>query len=333
MSSLTRDNSHYQASPTPSLSEKVDNMQLIARLDVQNSLRNLVRLFAAHSIATTTRRAYSSDLRRFEHWGGSVPSEAATIAAYLADHAHSHSASTLRRWKASLSRAHSAAGFSDPTKIEPVVSTLRGICRVVGMSAKGASPLLLQDLKAILDVMEDGIRDKRDRALLLIGFAGGWRRSELVNLNVEDIQIVRRGLLISIRRSKTDQEGIGRQIAIPFGRTRHCPVSALESWLKVSGIDAGPVFRSITRHGRISTARLSGATVATIVKKRLDEIGIDPTRFSGHSLRSGFATSAALAGVSSWQIRQQTGHASDAMLARYIRSAELFDGNAAGAIL
>jgi Phage integrase family len=165
------------------------------------------------------------------------------------------------------------------------------------------------------------------------GGAGGFRRSELVALDCGDVEPVRQGVIITIRRSKTDQEGAGRRVGIPFGRTRHCPVLALERWLTVSGIEAGPMFRPVDRHGRIASERLSGEAVSLILKERVADAGIDPTGFSGHSLRAGFATSAVQAGVSTLRIRSQTGHASDAMLARYVRDGELFFENPAGALL
>ncbi len=177
------------------------------------------------------------------------------------------------------------------------------------------------------------MKDARDRALLLIGFAGGFRRSEIVGLNCDDVERVRQGLVITLRRSKTDQEGAGRKVGIPFGRTRHCPVLALDQWLAISGIEAGPVFRPVNRHGRVSSERLSGEAVSLIVKERVAADSIDPTGYSGHSLRAGFATSAAQAGVSMLKIRSQTGHASDGMLARYVRAGELFLDNAVGSLL
>ena len=210
---------------------------------------------------------------------------------------------------------------------------MRGIRRELGSAQRQAKPLLREDLFRVLDVMGDGVKDARDRALLLIGFAGGFRRSEIVALDCDDVERVRQGLILTLRRSKTDQEGAGRKIGIPFGRTRHCPVLALDRWLAVSGIEAGPVFRPIDRHGRIASERLSGEAVSLIVKERVVAASIDPAGFSGHSLRAGFATSAVQAGVSTFKIKSQTGHASDAMLARYVRDGELFVGNAAGALL
>jgi integrase len=175
-----------------------------------------------------------------------------------------------------------------------------------GIAQREAKPLLKEDLFRVLDAMGDSVKDARDRALLLIGFAGGFRRSELVGLDCADIEHIRQGVVITLRRSKTDQEGAGRKIGIPHGRTRHCPVVALDNWLSISGIDHGPVFRPVDRHGRMAAERLSGEAVSLIVKERVAAAGIDVSGFSGHSLRAGFATSATQAGVSSLKIRAQS---------------------------
>lgn len=168
---------------------------------------------------------------------------------------------------------------------------------------------------------------------MLLGFAGGFRRSELVALERADIEIVRQGLIVTIRRSKSDQEAAGRRIGMPHGRTRHCPVAAVEAWLTVSAIDTGPMFRPITRHGSLAETALTGYAVSVPLGERLAAAGIDPEGYTGHSLRAGFATSPAQAGVSTLKIRAQTGHASDALLTRYICEGELFTGNATGILL
>jgi integrase len=202
-----------------------------------------------------------------------------------------------------------------------------------GTAQRQAAPLLREDLFVVLGAMGDRLKGLRDRALLLIGFAGGLRRSELAAINLIDFERVREGIILTIRRSKTDQDGVGRKIGIPFGRTIHCPVRALETWLNAARVEDGPVFRPVDRHGRVSTGRLSGEAVSLILRDRMATAGFDPTGYSGHSLRAGFATSATRAGVSTFKIRQQTGHASDAMLSRYVRDGELFIGNAAGILL
>ena len=298
-----------------------------------NPVSDEVAALVEASIADNTRRAYLSDLDHFAAWGGTLPAEPPLVASYLAAHAETLSVATLVRRIATISKAHEARGLPNPCQSEIVRATLRGIKRTRGVAQREAKPLLREDLFLVLDAMGEGVKDARDRALLLIGFAGGFRRSEIVGLDCDDIERVRQGLIITLGRSKTDQEGAGRKVGIPFGRTRHCPVLALDYWIAVSGIEAGTIFRPVDRHGRIAAARLSGEAVSLVVKERVTATGIDPTDFSGHSLRAGFATSAVRAGVSTLKIRSQTGHASDAMLARYIRDGELFVDNAAGALL
>jgi integrase len=298
-------------------------------LRLPSHIADLVR----DSLSANSRRAYASDVTRFAAWGGAVPATPAVIAEYLADHADSHAVASLIRWLTSLAKAHRALGAADPTDSELVKSVLRGIRRRNGSMLAQAKPLLRDDLFAILDAVGGGMKADRDRALLLIGFAGGFRRSELVGLDVADAEPVKQGIIITIRRSKTDQLGIGRKIGIPYARGRHCPIAALDKWRAASGIADGPVFRPVTRHGQVVPARLSGEAVSLVIKERLVALGIEPNLYSGHSLRAGFVTSAAQAGVSSWKIREQTGHKSEAMLARYIRDGEMFLDNAAGALL
>jgi integrase len=279
------------------------------------------------------RRAYLSDLAHFEGWGGCIPASDTMVASYLAAHAETLSVATLVRRLSSISKAHAARGVANPVRAELVRATLRGIRRRRGTAQREAKPLLKDDLFAVLDTMGNTLRDARDRALLLIGFAGGFRRSELVAIDIGAVEFVRQGIIITILRSKTDQLGTGRKVGIPVGRTRHCPVGALEDWMAQAGLSEGPVFRPVDRHGRIHPNALTGEAVSLVIKKRVAAAAINPAAFSGHSLRAGFVTSAAQAGVSTWRIRQQTGHTSDTMLQRYIRDGELFVKNAAEAIL
>ena len=292
-------------------------------------LSELVR----ESLSANTRKAYASDLARYREWGGQIPASPQAISEYLAAHQNSHAVASLSRWLTSLAKAHRAIGAPDPTRHELVHSVFRGIKRLRGLAQRRAMALLRDDLFAVLDAMGCGAKAQRDRALLLIGFAGGFRRSEIVGLNVEDIEQVKQGLILHVRRSKTDQLGAGRKVGIPHGRSRHCPVRAIDAWLAISGINHGPIFRPVNRHGHVEPDRLSGEAVSRIIRTRLNQADICSNGYSGHSLRSGFVTSAVQAGVSSWKIRQQTGHASDAMLARYVRDGELFVENGAGALL
>jgi integrase len=255
------------------------------------------------------------------------------VAAYLADRADTLAVASLIRHVASISKAHQARGLSNPVRSELVRATMRGIKRTRGCAQREAKPLLRDDLLLVLDAMGDGVKATRDRALLLIGFAGALRCSELVALDVVEIEHVRRGLVLHIRRSKTDQNGQGHKIAVPYGRTRLCPVTAIDAWLAASGITEGAIFLRVDRHGHVHNLRLSGEAVSLVIRERAAASGLDPAGYSGHSLRAGFATSAAQSGVPAWRIKAQTRHASDAMLSRYIREGELFTENAAGALL
>jgi len=301
------------------------NPKDVNRASVEDLVREL--------ISSSTRIAFESDLKHFAAWGGSLPATSTMIAKYIAEHAGRLAVATISRRVATLSKTHQMLGAENPCQSALVKATLKGLRRKQGTAQKQAKALIRDDLFMVIDALGDSLKDVRDRALLLLGFAGGFRRSELVGLNVEDIEPVRQGLIITLRHSKTDQEGRGRKIGIPYGRTRHCPVEALTTWLERAEVNVGAIFHPINRHGQIQSVSLSGDAVSEIIRERLANIGIDPNGYSGHSLRAGFATSAVQAGVSTLKIRAQTGHASDAILGRYIRDGELFSGNATGAIL
>jgi len=294
---------------------------------------SLAEEYAKQALSENTRRAYRTDLEHFMEWGGAIPSSPEQVADYLAAHAETHSIATLTRRLAAISVAHRAQGLESPTRDLPVQLTLRGIKRARGRPQRRVRPLLIEDLRSILDRLGDSLIDHRDAALLLVGFAGAFRRSELVGIDIEQLRMVREGIIITLAHSKTDQIGEGREIAIPYARGKHCPIKSLEAWMQVSCIQTGPLFRATASSTQINHARPSAEAVALTVKRHVASIGLDPTDDSGHSLRSGFATSAAAAGVSSWNIRRQTGHQSDAMLTRYIRAGGLFVDNPVGAIL
>lgn len=300
--------------------------------DIQGSPSQLMNLLT-QSTSKATKLAYEADMAHYRAYGGIIPSTPDVLAFYLAELSHTHRPATISRRLAAIGKAHRLKGFNDPTKSELVKATLRGIRRTLGTAQDEAKPLMRDDLYDLLAVMGERPKDIRDRALLLIGFAGGFRRSELVGLDWCDIEHVRQGMVITLRRSKTDQEGKGRKIGLPFARGRWCPVKALEAWQTVSTKTDGPIFSVLNRHGYIGDKRLSGEAVSLIIKDRLKAVGRDPLGYSGHSLRAGFATSAAMAGASTYKIRQQTGHASDAMLSRYIRDGDMFSNNAAGCVL
>lgn len=299
----------------------------------KNDGADKIESYLRASLSANTFKAYNCDCKHYLAWGGNFPATAFEIARYITDHATTLSVATLERRLVAIGTAHRHLGFVSPTEDVLVKLTIKGIKNVHGTAQKQAKALVREELFDVLDIFRDRPKDIRDKALLLVGFAGGFRRSELVALEVEDFQHVRQGIVINIKRSKTDQTAKGRRVAIPFGRTRHCPVLAVERWLDYARFEVGPMFRPINRSGTVGDGRLSDRAVSNIVKERVSAAGFNSEGYSGHSLRSGFATSAAQIGISSWKIRAQTGHASEAMLNKYIRDGELFIGNAAGLLL
>jgi site-specific recombinase XerD len=298
----------------------------------KTSLSPKVKEFVSAAIAPATRRAYQGDLKDFFSWGGCVPCPPDTVAEYIASRALIHSPFTIARRVVGISRAHTSLDLPDPSKSDLVRAVLRGLRRSEGKPQRQVAPVLREDLFLMLDQMR-GIKGTRDRALLLVGFAAALRRSELVGVNVEDLLFCKEGVLVNLPRSKTDQVGDGRKIAIPFGRTSACPVKAVIRWMEVAAINTGAVFRSINKAGVVSPSRLTDQSVALIVKDYARALGLPADAYSGHSLRAGLVTSAAKAGVSLVKIQQQTGHRSVSMLTRYIRDAQVFENNAAGLLL
>ncbi len=198
------------------------------------------------------------------------------------------------------------------------------------------APALADDVRAMVAALPETTAGARDRALLLLGFAGALRRSELVALDVADVdttRAAREGLVVTVRRSKTDQEGAGQVVGLPRGQhAETCPDRALAAWLELAGIAAGPIFRAVDKAGRVRRTRLSGYDVARIVKRAAERAGLDPARYAGHSLRAGLATSAAIAGAEERDIMRQTRHQSVTVARRYIRDGSLFRRNAAGTV-
>lgn len=292
------------------------------------ALSDSISRYISASIADTTRKAYRTDLADFVRWGGSIPCSPEMIAAYLIDRADNLSPVTLARRLVAIGRAHASQQLTDPTKADIVRSVLRGIKRTNGMAQRQVSPVLRENLLAMLPMMT-GTKGLRDRALILLGFAAALRRSELVALDYTDLAFVSEGLVVHLRRSKTDQTGEGRKIGVPYGRSAACPVKAVQLWLEHAQISSGPIMRSVKKGGGIG-GQLSDHAVATIIKSYAKAIGLNTDNVSGHSLRSGLATSAAKAGIAMHKIQQQTGHRGLQMLTRYIRDGELFINNAGG---
>ena len=230
-----------------------------------------------------------------------------------------------------IAEAHKAVGLESPTHSAIVANTMKGIRRTKGTAPIQKAPALTDDIRAMIDATDAGIIGARDRALILLGFAGAFRRSELVGFDAEDCAFGKDGLTVTLRKSKTDQTGAGRKIGIPYGSNPDtCPVRTIQSWLEQAAISTGPLFRSINRHGQVQRGRLSGIDVARVVKKLVKRAGLDAAKYAGHSLRAGHATSAAIAGASERSIMAQTGHRSVQMVRRYIRDGSLFRENSAG---
>jgi site-specific recombinase XerD len=314
------------------------NMANTLTAQEQNTLPKQVNEFIGRAKAAATVVAYRSDWNHFVTWCNdqglkSLPASAETLAAYLADLANTYKPSTLQRRLAAISQAHQMAGVDNPAHSTPVRLTMQGIRRALGTASSQAAPIRLQELRAMIAVLPDNLLGTRDRALLLLGFAGAFRRSELVGLDVEDVETTVEGLRVTLAKSKTDQEGQGEVKGIPYGRRKDtCPVQALQVWLAAAQITSGPLFRSVNRHGQLQTGRLSDKAVTLVVKRSATAAGLDADKYSGHSLRAGLATAAAAAGAQERDIMRQTGHRSIATVRRYIREGELFRNNPAGMV-
>jgi site-specific recombinase XerD len=287
--------------------------------------------------AENSRRAYRSDWRHFESWCrgqglAHLPATPETVTLYITALAADHKPSSLQRKLTSITKAHQAAGFPTPASMQhaPVSETMKGIRRTLGTAQPGKEPLLTADILVMLDYLDDSLLGKRDRALLLIGFAGGFRRSELAHLNMEDITETADGLVIRVQRSKTDPEGKGISVALPYGSAAAtCPVRSYRAWIAAAGITAGPAFRAVDRHGRVAVGCLDAGSIARVVKRAAEAAGLDPALYAGHSLRAGFATQAFLNGAAEVSIMRQTRHKSLNSLRKYIRERSLFRDNPA----
>ena len=291
------------------------------------------------SKASNTVRAYKSDFSDFgvfcaQNGFKSLPSEPKVVSLYLT-HLSTKDAkmSTLKRRLVSIGVIHKLKGHYLDTKHPAIIENIMGIKRRKGSFQKAKKPILINSLKKIINVIDQQkkkeIKKLRDRSIILIGFSGGFRRNEIVSLDYDDLDFVPEGLKLSIRRSKTDQFGEGFTKALPyFDSSQYCPVVSLKKLLDLSKIRSGPVFRRFSKGSKLSENRLTDQTVALLIKEYLNLAGIDSKNFSGHSLRSGFATSAAESGVEERNIMAMTGHKSTEMVRRYIKEANLFKNNA-----
>lgn len=274
---------------------------------------------AARSPAT--KRAYAADLAHFLANGGKLPATPQELCAYLAKLAATLAVATIERRLIGIHRAHQDRNLTSPALDVNVRQTMQGIRRTLGTAQRRVRAIVKDDLLEMLALidLQKPVRAARDRALLLVGFAGAFRRAELVAVQYEDITVVDEGIEILLRRSKTDQEGVGRSVFIPRAKGARCPVAALDAWTALSGINSGYVFRRVTRHDTVGTHPLTGQSVALILKSAYRRIGGNASLVAGHSMRAGYVTTAAMAGLQPFQIQQQTGHRSTATLARYIR--------------
>ena len=311
-----------------------------AAIAIRPELVEQVRGYATASTSENTRRAYSRQWQAFVAWCearrfDALPASPSTVALYASDLAdQGRKVATIGQAMVAISSAHGAAGHPSPRADPNLRKVLRGIRRTLGVAQKEAAPALAEHLRRMVSALPTSIAGLRDRALLLVGFAGAFRRSELVGLELRDVLFSTEGLEVTLRRSKTDQEGRGRLVALPYSGTPEvCPVRALRAWLEASAIDAGPVFREVTRHGKVGTGALTGRSLSRLVKSAGVVAGLEGQNFSGHSLRAGFVTQAKIARKDEASIMRQTGHLSVAMVRKYDRRADLWRDNAAAGLL
>ena len=292
-----------------------------------------------NSKANNTVRAYKSDFHDFalfcaKNGFKSLPSEPKIVSLYLTNLSSNEvKMSTLKRRLVSIGVIHRLKGFYLDTKHPSIIENVMGIKRRKGSIQRGKKPLLINYLKQIINVIDEQknkmIKKIRDRTIILVGFSGGFRRNELVSLDFEDLDFVQEGLKINLKKSKTDQFGEGSMKALPyFDNQQYCPVISIKKWIEISKINNGALFRRFTKGSNLSKERLTDQTVALLIKEYLKLAGIDSRNYSGHSLRSGFATTAAEAGVEERVIMKMTGHKSAEMVRRYIKEANLFKENA-----
>jgi site-specific recombinase XerD len=291
------------------------------------------------SKATNTIRAYKSDFKDFglfcaQNGFKSLPTEPRIVSLYLTFLSTKDAKiSTLKRRLVSIGVIHRLKGLYLDAKHPSIIENIMGIKRRKGSIQKGKKPILINNLKVLINAIDEEINKEikklRDRTIILIGFSGGFRRNEIVALDYDDLNFVPEGVKIDIRRSKTDQFGEGSVKALPyFDNSKYCPVVSLKKWISISKINSGSLFRRFLKGSKLSINRLTDQTIALLIKEYLTLAGIDSRNYSGHSLRSGFATSAAESGAEERSIMAMTGHKSTEMVRRYIKEANLFKNNA-----
>ena len=311
------------------MSELITNLKKLHE-DTLNNLKS--------SKANNTLRAYKSDFKDFgvfcaKHGFSSMPTEPKVVSLYLTHLSTNSKISTLRRRLVSIGVVHKLKGHYLDTKHPIIIENLMGIKRKKGSVQIGKKPILINHLKQIVNVIDEQkiekIKKLRNKTLILLGFGGGFRRTELISINKEDLDFVDEGVKITLRRSKTDQFGEGLIKGLPyFTNEKYCPVTNLKNWLILSKIKTGPIFRRFKKGTILTDHRLTDQSVVLIIKDCLKIAGIENQNFSGHSLRSGFATVAAASGADERSIMAMTGHKTTQMVRRYIKDANLFKNNA-----
>lgn len=299
-----------------------------ATIDPQ--LAATVARYCAAGVSSNTVRAYRSAWGSFQRWCSerglaSLPATSWTCAAYLADRAAAIRPNSLAVHIAAVRQAHAAQGIESPTGALEVLGVIKGIRREHGTAPRKKAAITPTQLTTLIGRLGSSLRDHRDKAMLLLGFCAGFRRSELVGLDVADVIFRDEGIIVQVRRSKTDQEQRGRTVAVEYGvRPETCPGTALEDWLAHAGIKSGPIFRPINRHGAVSSDRLDGRAVARVLQGRAAAAGLNAQNLAGHSLRSGLATAAAVARVDERDIARRTGHRNLGVMRGYIQDADPF---------
>lgn len=297
-----------------------------------------VRRLVMASRSANTQRAYRSDLKAFSAWcrasnRSELPASPETLAEYVGFLTRTCKPATISRRLAAISVAHKAAGLESPTLSELVRSTIKGARRELGTMQTKKAAVRIAGIRLAVKEFDLSPKSVRDRALLLVGYAGAFRRSELVGLELQDLAFTSEGVRVTVRRSKTDQEGAGMVKGIPFGsREDTCPVRALRAWLELAGIESGPVFRSVTKGGKVQGSPLGDRDVSRILKGLAGALGLEPDQVGGHSLRSGLITDAYASGVPEAVIMATSGHKSHRVMSGYRREANLFAQNAAASV-
>ena len=313
-----------------------------AKKSSPRSVDEAVRYYRNAARASRTKKAYVKAWNAFEVWANEnrhkpLPASALTVERYLSMRADQHrKVATIEMDLVAISQTHLAAGYPSPRSEERVREVLRGIRRDTKTAQAQKAPLLPEDLRKICAVLPDNLRGIRDKALLLLGFASASRRQELASFRVEDLTDSgnKRGLVLTLRASKTDQEGNGFRKAIPFAKDKDlCPVLAVRAWLTLSQIKDGPLFREVDRHGNVSPTPLNPRSISMIIKRAAEAAKLPFQQISGHSLRAGLATAAARAGKSERAIMRMTGHKSPKMVNRYIREQEIWHDCASDGVI